>query len=1393
VVTGLGASRIRVFALFLCAVASFAPARIGRCFGLVRRFCAALAFAIPISVALTPLVAQPASAQVILSAIKAHVGNATQGQTGFQFTISVTNNGSSPTSAVTNVTDTLPSGMTPISGSGSGWGCVIAAQTVSCTSSTFVAGAGGAFPVLTLSVDVASNAAASLSNTAAVSGGGDLNSHSSNTDTVTVIPAASPPTIAKTFGVASISQGASTSLTITISNPNASTVLTNVAFTDILPAGLVIATPNSLSTTCGGTATAVAGSGSLSLSGGTVASSASCVVSANVTGASAGVKNNSVTATSDQGTSNTANAGITVNAASPPTIAKAFLPSAIVTNGTSSLTFTITNPNASTALTGVAFSDTLPSGLAVANASATVCGGTLTTTAPTGIALSGSTITQGSQCQFSVTVTGTASGNFTNTTGAVTSTNGGTGNTATANLTVSNPATHFSVSAPATATSGTAFNFTITALDASNNVATGYAGTVHFSSSDGQAILPANATLTNGVGTFSSTLKTAGAQTITGIDTVTSSINGTSNAINVSSTAATHFSIAAPSTATSGTAFNFTITALDASNNTATGYTGTVHFSSSDGQAILPANATLTNGVGTFSSTLKTAGAQTITGTDTVTSSITGTSNSINVGGGGATHFTVTAPATATAGTAFIFSVTARDASNNVATGYAGTVHFTKSDSGAGSVVPANSTLTNGVGTFSATLVTAGAQTITATDTATASITGTSNAINVGSATATHFTVSAPATATAGTAFNFTVTALDASNNTATAYTGTVHFTSSDGQAILPADSTLTNGVGTFSSTLKTAGAQTITAKDTVTASITGTSNAINVSSGAATHFTVLAPAAATAGTAFNFTVTALDTSNNVATGYSGAAHFTSSDGAAVLPANSTLSSGVGTFSATLKTDGSQTITATDTVTASITGTSNAINVGHKASSTTLTSSQNPSSGGQPVTFTATVAGSPGTPTGTVTFADGATTLATVAMAGGTASFTTSSLTVGVHTMVATYSGDVGFATSTASLQQAVNVPVDSLKLRQMQIIGTQLAAQSSGQAISGAIDSAINDGFNDNPALTTPSEGGLHLTFTGEPVEKRVLTAAPQDDVRDFANNPFKRQTRVDDAFSALGYAPRYNKAPPPSPTTNGPRVWTGWVDVRGVFWDRNSIGADIRGNQINAIAGVTARITPNFLVGVLGGYEHLDATSQVLTGQLKGGGWTAGTYLGWKFAPHLRLDAGLAGTLLDYQGTAGTAAGTFSGNRWLASGGVTGTYDVARFVVEPSARIYALWEHDSAYTDSLGTLQTARNFSTGRASGGVKIATPIAWTSSAVVTPYAGLYGDYYFSKDDEGAVLVAPIPLVQGWSARVVSGLSVTFDGKAQISIGGELGGLGSDYTIWSVRSRASIPFN
>jgi hypothetical protein len=191
---------------------------------------------------------------------------------------------------------------------------------------------------------------------------------------------------------------------------------------------------------------------------------------------------------------------------------------------------------------------------------------------------------------------------------------------------------------PSPTTAGVSHTFTVRAKDAYGNIATGYTGTVTFTSSDPQAVLPANYTFVSGdhgVHTFSATLKTAGTQSITATDTVTSSITGTQSGITVNAAAASILVVTGfPSPIAHGTSGTFTVTVEDAYGNVATGYHGTVKFSSSDTAASLPANYTFTStdaGVHTFTATLNTVGTQSITATDTVTSSITGTQSGISV------------------------------------------------------------------------------------------------------------------------------------------------------------------------------------------------------------------------------------------------------------------------------------------------------------------------------------------------------------------------------------------------------------------------------------------------------------------------------------------------------------------------------------------------------------------------------------------------------------------------------------------------------------------------------------------------------------------------------------------------------------------------------------------
>ena len=317
-------------------------------------------------------------------------------------------------------------------------------------------------------------------------------------------------------------------------------------------------------------------------------------------------------------------------------------------------------------------------------------------------------------------------------------------------------ATHLSISAPGTATAGTAFQISVSALDASNNVVASYPGTVHFSSSDSQAVLPGNSALTNGTGNFSVTFKTAIGQTIAATDTAASSIAGTSNAVNVSAGAAAHLSVNAPNAATAALPFNFTVTALDAYTNVASVYSGMVHFSSSDGQAVLPPNSALTNGMGTFPATLKTIANTTITATDTAAASLTGNSSTISVVSNAVTHILIAALGAATTRASISLEVKALDAANNISAGYAGKVHFTSTDGKA--ILPTDAALPSGIGNLSATLETAGNQTITATDTVMASVTGISNSISVSAAAALTISSGAPPNGTVGVNYGSSTT-----------------------------------------------------------------------------------------------------------------------------------------------------------------------------------------------------------------------------------------------------------------------------------------------------------------------------------------------------------------------------------------------------------------------------------------------------------------------------------------------------------------------------------------------------------------------------------------------------------------------------------------------------------
>jgi hypothetical protein len=283
----------------------------------------------------------------------------------------------------------------------------------------------------------------------------------------------------------------------------------------------------------------------------------------------------------------------------------------------------------------------------------------------------------------------------------------------------------------------------------------------------------------------------------------------------------------------------------------------------------------------------------------------------------------------------------------------------------------------------------------------------------------------------AGQSVTFTAST-SGTSPTPTSHTGTVLFL--DGSTTIGSALLNANLTASFTTSALNGGTHSITAAyEGNSAFLPSTSVAISeVVTGGGLAATTTAVTSSlnpsTVGASVIFTAAVTSTTTGTITGT-----VTFMDGATTL-GTGTLSAGQATLATSSLTLGSQSITAvyggdsnfTASTSAALTQT---VNASTKAVTTaSLGASPNPSKVGQSVTFTATVSSTTaGTITGTITYLDGANSLGTASLgAGGIATFSTSSLTQGSHSITAAYGGDANFAVSTSSpLTQTVNVAPD--------------------------------------------------------------------------------------------------------------------------------------------------------------------------------------------------------------------------------------------------------------------------------------------------------------------------------------------------------------------------------
>ena len=440
------------------------------------------------------------------------------------------------------------------------------------------------------------------------------------------------------------------------------------------------------------------------------------------------------------------------------------------------------------------------------------------------------------------------------------------------------------------------------------------------------------------------------------------------------------FTTQPPTTAVAGaTLATFKVLIEDGTNAPATtDLTDSITISSSctlGGTAV----ATAIAGVATFSAlAIHTAGACTLTATDTSTTLTTATSTSVTVSPSTAAKlaFTTQPPTTANEGaTLATFRVTVEDTFGNVlttGTGAVDTITISSTCTLGGTVT---ATAVAGVATFSALIIDdTGACTLTGKDTSRNLTTATSTSVTVslGSATKLAFTTQPPTTANAGSSLAiFRVSVEDSFGNVITTGAGATDVVTITSSCPLGGTVTATAvaGVATFSAlAIDSARACTLTATDTSRSLTTAASTAVAVNPDTATKlaFTTEPPATANVGAVLtSFQVSVEDTFGNVVTTGNGAKDSLTITSSCILggTATATAVAGVATFSAlVINSPGTCTLTVTNTSRNLTTATSSTIDSRSAQSALSVTSL----AGTIGKTLTLTTSGGSGT--GAVTF-----------------------------------------------------------------------------------------------------------------------------------------------------------------------------------------------------------------------------------------------------------------------------------------------------------------------------------------------------------------------------------------------------------------------------------------
>lgn len=444
--------------------------------------------------------------------------------------------------------------------------------------------------------------------------------------------------------------------------------------------------------------------------------------------------------------------------------------------------------------------------------------------------------------------------------------NGTTGNSNQFNVR-SGQLSQFTINQIETQIAGQPFALVVTAKDNYNNTVTGFTGTVSLSDLTGTISPQVSGAFSQGVWNGNVTVTQVRNQNVISVQHSSGSETGQSNAFDMVSSSVDHFEIATiGSPKTAGNAFQLTITAKDAQNNTVTTFSGTVTIDDETGTITPKTSGAFANGVRTENVTITKAVSN---NQITVTAGTkAGESNTFAVNPAALDHFefaTITSPQVAS--TAFSISLTARDPFDNQVTSFNDKAALTVNK---GTISPTQTgAFSNGQWSGDVTLPTPHNDVkISASNN---DKTGESNFFNVVAGNLHHFAIDPITTQFAGESFTMTVNARDANDNRVTSFDGTVTISDQTGTITPTTSGNFSNGQWIGSVTISQATESDVITVQRAGGTEKGTSNTFAVTASEVDHYEIAnISSPQTVGVPFTIRIIARDADNNLVDNFSG-------------------------------------------------------------------------------------------------------------------------------------------------------------------------------------------------------------------------------------------------------------------------------------------------------------------------------------------------------------------------------------------------------------------------------------------------------------------------------------------------------------------------------------------